>query len=177
VQDPAVTRYQPGDVALFRGSALGSRLIQFGTKSRYNHAGIVVDREGRTLEAFSRGADWGRLSRKRGEMMVLRLPLTDEQRARILPVAERIHGTPYSWRGLAAIGLAQFRVRWPEWVKRRLNDRRDLFCSQLVDLVLHDAGFHLYDDGRHFGDVSPGDLGQLVERGYEAGYYTIENRW
>jgi hypothetical protein len=36
-------------------------------------------------------------------------------------------------------------------------------CSQLVDLSYHEAGVELFDDGRIPGDVSPGDLLDLIQ--------------
>lgn len=42
-----------------------------------------------------------------------------------------------------------------------------LFCSHLADLGLFRVGFHVFDDGRPFQDVSPGD----------PLYWAVDVRW
>lgn len=162
--------YLPGDFFVERSPGFGSALIRLGTRSRYNHAGIVVDTHGTTLEAMPQGAVWRTLERGHDDVVVVRPPLLYLERIDIQGAASKygptgLHpGVGYSHPGLIAIAAAQFGVRWPAAVKKHLADSGDLFCSQLVDQVLLDVGFHLYDDGRLPGDVSPGDLAELAFR-------------
>lgn len=68
-------------------------------------------------------------------------------------------GTPYSWVDDAAIGLTKiFDWNVPEAVRKRLNRKDRLMCSQLVDTACNRGGWVLYRDQRLPGDVSPGDL-------------------
>lgn len=73
-------------------------------------------------------------------------------------------GTPYSWVDDACIGLADlFGWHVPEAVRKRLNRVDRLMCSQLVDVAYRRAGVNLFHDDRIPGDVSPGDLLDLIE--------------
>jgi hypothetical protein len=153
-------RYLPGDVAISYSHSFVGWAIRLGTRSRYNHTRLVVDHAGGTLEAMSNGAIWGHVHQ--GDI-VLRPPLTEEQRARVHDVATQLHGTPYGFLGVVALGLAQFGIMLP-WVRTRIQRRDELFCSQLVDYAWYRCGFNAYKDGRVPMDVSPGDLGDLAFR-------------
>lgn len=152
--------YLPGDVALARSNGIPAWLIRLGTRSRYNHARLVVTERGGTVEAMGSGAVRGHVHK--GDVVV-RPPLTDEQRNAIPAIGDSLIGTPYGWLDVAALGLAQFGILLPS-VKRRIERPDRLFCSQLVDYAWTLAGFHAYDDGRTPQDVSPGDLEELAFR-------------
>lgn len=51
-------------------------------------------------------------------------------------------------------------------LKRRIETSKRMICSQLADAAADNAGWHLFDDGRWVGDVTPGDLDLLWQRGY-----------
>lgn len=73
-------------------------------------------------------------------------------------------GVPYSWLDDAAIGAAKLLGHaLPPFVRRRLSRPDRLQCAQLVDVCYHEAGVDLFTDGRYPGDVSPGDLFDLIE--------------
>ena len=150
----------PGDVALARGSGIVDALIRWGTRSRYNHARLVVDGLGETVEALSSGA-----IRRHVQLtdVIVRPPLTGKQRAAIPGIAASLVGTPYGFLDVAALGLAQFGITLPS-VTRRIARPDRLFCSQLVDEAWREAGFHAFTDGRTPQDVSPGDLADLAFR-------------
>ena len=161
-----MTLYLPGDVALSRSASLVGWAIRLGTRSRYNHARLIVDRMGSTVEALSHGAMQGHV--QPGDV-VLRPPMTGGQRNRIPGIAAGLVGIPYGFLDVAALGLAQFGVTLPS-VKRRISDPTHLFCSQLVDYAWSLAGFHAFTDGRTPQDVSPGDLADL---GFRDGWEVI----
>jgi hypothetical protein len=152
--------YLPGDAALARSRGVVAWGIRVGTRSRFNHVRWVVDTDGKALEAMGKGAVWGRV---RPGDLVVRPPMTDEQRAKVPDVAAMLYGRGYGWLGVIALGLAQFGIR-PAWVRRRIQRRDELFCSQLVDYGWELTGFHAYTDGRIPQDVSPGDEGDLAFR-------------
>jgi hypothetical protein len=153
-------RYLPGDVALSRSDSFTGWAIRLGTRSRINHTRWVVDEAGGTLEAMSKGAVWGHV--RKGDL-VIRPPMTDDQREQVPTIARELHGTKYGFLGVLALGLAQFGIMLP-WVRTRIQRRDELFCSQLVDYGWYLCGFHAYTDGRVPQDVSPGDLGDLAFR-------------
>jgi hypothetical protein len=70
---------------------------------------------------------------------------------------------PDNWRDYGALILARFKVR-PSGVTEVVNNEHQLICSQLVDLAYKKAGIHLFNDGRESGDVTPGDLADLITR-------------
>jgi hypothetical protein len=158
--------YLPGDVALSYSHSFVGWAIRLGTRSRYNHVRWVVDEAGGTLEAMSKGAVWGHV--RKGDL-VIRPPMTDDQREQVPTIARELHGTPYGFWGVVALGLAQFGIVFA-WVRARIQRRDELFCSQLADYGWYLTGFHAYTDGRIPMDVSPGDIGDL---GFRSGWKVI----
>jgi hypothetical protein len=153
--------YQPGDIALVHETGPVALGIQYGTRSRYNHVRLVVDTmHGRVVEAKPGGAARGHVGRND---VVVRPPLTWEQRAKIPAIAASLLGTPYGFLDVAALGLAQVGIVLPG-VKHRIARPDRLFCSQLVDYAWTLAGFHAFTDDRTPQDVSPGDLADLAFR-------------
>jgi hypothetical protein len=158
--------YSPrvGDYFVQRTASWQAQCIRWGTSSRWNHAGIVirVDADGVawTLEAQPKGAVVRQMP-NRG-VLAVRPSLDDIQRGRVAIAGPTWEGTGYNWDGLAALGLATYGATHVPvvgtWVEGQLRDERQQFCSQIVDVVLRDAGFHLFADGRPPGLVAPGDL-------------------
>lgn len=133
---------------------LGQAFIQ--DSSRYTHAFIVMD-DSHVIESRAEGAVVGRLQGYIGNAAFSSLPLTDEQRARIVEEAQKLVGTPYSWLDYLSIGLLHFGLR-PEWLRKYIANTGHMICSQLVDEAYKRAGIHLFEDGRDPQDVTPGDL-------------------
>lgn len=153
---------QLGDFFVVRTNGLAAWGIRLVTGSTVNHAGIYVG-DDRIVEANPGGADLSPVSYY-PEAIWASYPLTDRQREDIALGARAVIGTPYSWTDCAAIGLAKlFGRALPAFVRRRLSRPDRLMCSQLVDEVYLEAGVHLFDDGRLPGDVSPGDLYDLLK--------------
>jgi hypothetical protein len=87
----------------------------------------------------------------------IRLPLTLDQRASVTEYAEATIGTPYSFLDYLSLGLLHLGLP-RRLTAGRVTSSGHLICSQLVDRVLCQAGFHLFDDGRLSQDVTPGAL-------------------
>jgi hypothetical protein len=66
-------------------------------------------------------------------------------------------GVPYSFADYVAIAGVHFGIK-NGLVRRYVKASGHQICSQLADQALCDAGFHVYDDGRLPGDVTPSDL-------------------
>lgn len=155
--------------------------------AKVNHTGLYVG-DGKLIEAAPGGvrlADWdsygddavwavdGMGTRQVDGSLSGPLPLTDEDRARIVAEAKKLLGTPYGFLDIVAIAFAQARMKHridpkkplhdqPWWV-RRIEDRHTIICSQLVDLAHRNAGIRLFADGRIPGLVSPNDIYGLYE--------------
>jgi uncharacterized protein YycO len=160
---------RPGDVALVRPNGWLGEVISVDTRSPYCHARMITASDGSTVEANPPGAYRGKV--QPGDVIVT-APLTDEQRAQIAEVAEKLVGTPYGFLDVGALGLAQFGLRLP-FLEARLGRTDRLFCSQLVDLVWQRVGFRAFTpetdpDFQRTGkerlpqDVTPGDLADLA---------------
>lgn len=145
-----------GDMWAVRTSGFFGWAIRLLTRSPVNHAGVWAP-NGMVGEARPSGfivdrPPWPTL-------ITIRVPLTPGQRAQIPAVLTMITGTRYNFLDIAALAVALIsRCKTPRWVARRLARPDRLMCSQAVDLVLAAVGFHLYDDGRLAGEVTPGDI-------------------
>lgn len=152
----------PGDVGF---STIGGRtglLVSvgqavIGDACRYTHAWIVLG-GGMVLEAMPAGARLRPYVPDSGP--VFRLRLTPAQSEGVIVHGYKMPGTPYSFMDYAALALhhAAPESGLTRRVRQYVKDSGHMICSQLVDHVLTEAGYHLFDDGRMPQDVTPGDL-------------------
>jgi uncharacterized protein YycO len=148
--------YTPGDYFVVRTGGWAGALIRTVTRSRVNHAGLIIRDDGTTVEAQPKGARYGKVP---ANCYIVHVPYaTDEDRYQAVNAALACVGVGYNWTGLAALAAAQYGLGWLPGVKAKLASLDNLFCSQLVDYALHMGHVEAFDDGRAFGDVSPGDL-------------------
>ncbi|MFL6145601.1 MAG: hypothetical protein ACJ72N_27535 [Labedaea sp.] len=165
-----VSSLQPGDIGF---STIGGRVgpwVALGQamlrdECWFTHTWIVSEADGaqaRVVEAMPGGAREALLV---GPMRCtegygwIRLPLTLSQRASVTEYAQMVRGTPYSFLDYQALALVHLGFRkWGSWMRNRVEDSGHMICSQLVDHVLCQAGFHLFTDGRLPQDVTPGAL-------------------
>ena len=172
-----MTTYKPGSFFLVNvtgpaGFLIGVGQALAGEPSRYEHAGIVLDQEGTTVEAAPGGAFYGHLSAYEGRaLLVSDAPVqmavrngADEHATR-LEVTYQAHqfiGIDYS--ALDYVALALLHLHLPSRrVRQRVQRSGHVICSQLVDAVMERAGIHLFTDGRLPGDVMPADLAAWAE--------------
>lgn len=156
---------KPGDFGLstiggFVGFwvGLGQYIIRDG--SRYTHAFIVLD-DGFVMEAMPGGAIKSPLSKFHKKAVFSNIELTNEQRLAIVKEAKNLYGTPYSFLDYLALSLAHFGIR-AKRLRKFIQSRGHMICSQLVDHCYEKAGVHLFDDDRLPQDVTPGDLANLL---------------
>jgi hypothetical protein len=155
---------RPGDLYLtaFGGlTGAGIRLGQLltGDASRYTHAGVVLDR-GEVLSAQPAGARVDPVGSILKDRPLAFLPVPDwaqDRRDLIVASARSFEGHTYGFASYLWLALARVGVR-PEWLRRVVASDRTLICSALADRVWSLAGIALFDDGRMWGEVTPGDL-------------------
>lgn len=130
--------------------------------SRYGHAGIYLG-NGEVAEAMMPdGIEINPLKKYHGrEFTYSQMSLTDSQREGIVQTARELAGTPYSYFGYLYIGLTYFQ-HCPKWVERRVSSSQKFLCSQFVDYCYMQNGVHLFDDGRLYLNIRPGDLARLI---------------
>jgi cell wall-associated NlpC family hydrolase len=158
-----------------------SRLVQWGTDSVVNHAGIYVGEVNgvhSVVEAQPGGARYAPVEQYLDENTFWDWSYLQDlgQGDDIAFAAEKMVGVPYGYLDIIAIAIAQPRFErmfgdaidslhpWekqPWWVKRLCRKDR-LICSQLVDEAYRLGGIHLFNDGRLPQLVSPGDLHRLI---------------
>lgn len=119
--------------------------------------------DGRIFEAQPGGAVSSPASRYADKpVLVAKLPLTDEQRACVLPVALSLLGTPYSFADYVYLALWRLGIR-SDRLRDAVKNSGHLICSQACDKIEELISFNLFTDERLNQDVTPGDLFELFE--------------
>lgn len=86
-------------------------------------------------------------------------PTVQHYREQVVRAARGYVGTPYNFLTYGALAARKFGFMLTDHVLRSwISTRADMMCSQLVDQLLADAGFHVFDDGRLPQDVVPAEL-------------------
>ena len=137
-----------GDIFLEHDTDWPDRLIQLGQRirspklaSHWNHAGIVVDDGGRTVEATNKGVAYDTLGNpSRGETVVIPVEPA-EARAKVVEFAMQRVGDKYSFAAIATIVVTL--LTGSRWVWAR---RGTYICSGLVASALEFASIDMGDD-------------------------------
>jgi hypothetical protein len=112
------------------------------------------------VEAQPGGARLAELSEYDGRD-VLWLHCPPEYQAAVAEAASGLVGTPYS--ALDYLALATHRLHIPaSGLRAYIGSTGHMICSQLVDEAARRGGWHLFDDGRWPGYVTPGALTRLA---------------
>jgi hypothetical protein len=161
---------RPGDIGITRISGAGGaaiRLAQWANGTgwtKYQHAFQFLGKiEGATgddwiIEAMPGGARLIRNWHTAADTVYLRCP--DQYRTAVVAAALALKGTPYSAADYAAIAAHRLHVP-SSHLRRFIESSGHLICSQLVDRAADRGGWHLFDDGRWDGYVTPNDLVRL----------------
>jgi hypothetical protein len=158
------SRIKNGDVLMYRGRSLVSRIIRWATGSRYSHAGLAAWWNDRlmVMEAVGRGVVVTPISKNvrsyRGsvEWFTSTEEIPDDQRLQMIEFAQRELGKEYDLRRALFLGL---RVCLQRDVNSKDKVRREkrLFCSHYVAGTYNAVGRDLKKDvSDRF--MSPGDI-------------------
>jgi hypothetical protein len=159
--------YQPGDIFVVRTEGFGSAVIRWATRGRVNHAGLIVSADGKTHEMVGGGMVEGRV---RGTVITPRrrdgAAVSTAEREACVAVSHALMAAKvrYNKRGLVALFIAQRGGERLPWVRTQLQDNRNLFCSQHVDLSWSRARVQFFRDNRVPGNVSPMDINDLAQQ-------------
>lgn len=163
---------KPGDIGLTQISGWGGRAIRAGQwalgdgYADYEHAFVVqrVDADGTVwiVEAMPGGAHLVRNWHDPARARYLVCP--DVFRNGVAATARRQaeRKVPYSGLDYAALALHRFHVPAPG-LRAYIESSGHQICSQLADYCAAKGGWHLFDDGRWPGYVTPGALNRLWE--------------
>lgn len=153
-----------GDVLMYRGKSLESRVIQWAIRSRYSHAGLAAwwNDKLMVMEAVGKGVVTTPLSSNvlgyRGdvEWFTPVEPIPEEDRLRLVEFAQRELGKEYAlWKAL----LLGLRILFQHGREKRDRLRREgqLFCSHYVAEAYNAIGRDL-KKGVSDRFMSPGDI-------------------
>jgi uncharacterized protein YycO len=136
-----------GDVLLFRGGGVLSRLIRLATHSRYSHAGLVFRYRERVycLEAVGKGVRLAPVSRLLHHypdgIFYCTLGAADPARETALGFGFQQLSLPYDVLGLVRFALALIFA-----TRRPVKPDQRWFCSELVAAAYRIAEFPLTDE-------------------------------
>jgi hypothetical protein len=160
---------QPGDIGLTVITGWG-RFIRLGQWlngdgfADYEHAFVVSEyRQGLPktpwiVEAMPGGAQHVKNWHPADRTVYLRCP--ERYRAAVAASARGFVGVPYSVADYFALAAHRLHIPAPH-LKRFVRSSGHMICSQLADTAAAEGGWHLFEDGRWPGDVTPGDLYRL----------------
>jgi hypothetical protein len=164
---------RPGDLGLTQISGWGGKAIRLGQwlngdgYADYEHTYVVTgtDPDGTVwiVEAMPGGAqhvgNWHDPARTRY------LVCPDEYREAVASIAVRQadRKVPYSALDYEALALHRFHVPAPG-LRAYIESSGHQICSQLADYCAAKGGWHLFNDNRWPGYVTPGDLNRLWEQ-------------
>lgn len=162
---------QPGWIGLVPMPGAVGKIIKFGQWlaadgwTKYQHAFVVAgETDGlpgtRVVEAMPHGALNSSLSRYDAEEIVwLRCP--PQYGGAVASEALRFVGVGYSAADYGALSLHRFHIPAPH-LESFIKDRKTMICSQLADAAAGIGGWHIFDDERWPGYVTPNDLGKAA---------------
>lgn len=84
------------------------------------------------------------------------------QRMAIRAAGLKYQGVGYSYEDYVALTMHRFGVD-TAFLEAYIKSTHHMICSQLVDQSFTDGGYHLFQDNRWAGFVTPGSLWQLLE--------------
>lgn len=133
----AINNLQVGDIVLYSGNKLLAKLIQFFQRRKWNHAGLVVEFEGKLmiLEAIAEGAVLRMPEESFGEsqIMIMRPRFEIEDKDGFSKMAiELVLGKPYDYAALLWHQLIFKLSGRRKWVGRKHTAYLKLNCSELV---------------------------------------------
>jgi len=161
---------QPGDIGITQIGDVGGAAIRWAQRLNgegfedFEHVfGVVGNYGGRVviIEAMPQGAriidNWHDVNRTRW------IKCPDQYRSLMADNLDALDHIPYSWADYGALAAHRFHVPVPG-LREYIRDSRHLICSQLVDHAADVSGWHLFDDGRWEGYVTPASMNHLWER-------------
>lgn len=99
----------------------------------------------------------------RGTCLVISPPLSDAQRSRASEVGRTRRDIPYSVASYFSVAAWTRGLHAP-MLRRYVESRGNMMCSQLADQCVLDLGFHLFTDGRLSQQVMPAALARVAEQ-------------
>ena len=163
-----------GDVFMYRGTGIGSSIIQWVTRSPYSHAGISAWWNERlmVMEAKGSGVVVSPFSRSIGnyhgdvEWFSSTQEISEEDRLKMVVFAQEELGKTYGRWKTIVLGIQTLFQRNPD-KRDRLRKQKKLFCSEYIAQIYNSIGLDLKKKtSDHF--MNPADIANsplLEQRG------------
>ena len=155
---------QPGDILLFKAEKDPlSRLIAWGTNSKYAHVAVCVSPEmNLAIEALTRGGVRARDMRQIKEGYdIYRVNTEYDHNGVVSYLVSKLNSNYDTW-GVVFLGLLKFltKIGFPfKIVANRWQKDRDYFCSELCYEAFHEGGgLDIVPDVPEADVTSPGDI-------------------
>jgi hypothetical protein len=151
-----------GDYFVVHTTGWAAKLIQLGTWSKWNHAGIYIG-DNKIIEARPTGVSIQDLSKYDGKpLMWSNEPsLTETERHNIVEFAKHFEHFKYGVWSIIALGFKCLGINLFPAVKRAETENR-LICSQLVAWTYSHVGIKL--SIKQHALVTPKDLAERLSR-------------
>lgn len=169
---------RPGDFILVHGTGVGSWLIRFGQKLRFNnllnkqfaywnHAAMIILADGTLIESDISGVKQVNLSKyDQRSYTVVYIEASDEDRVEEVKFAQASLGQRYGWSQVVSIGLSML-----TGLKFSFGFDDEMVCSGLVAKCLERTNAIF---SRNSSNISPADLAKyynvLSPRAAQAGW-------
>lgn len=154
-----------GDLVFVQGKSIVSKIIRFIDKGTYSHVAIAIN-ERQVIEADvdTRVAVRRFVEDKWNIIEVIDLKLTNNQRLSVYHRALEYIDTRYDYIQLIWYAIRKmFNIKG----KNPLNNPRNVICSELVYIVLDEAGIlndlGISDTFKNGTDLTPNELYDLVK--------------
>lgn len=161
----SVKELNTGNIIFVQGKGIVSRIIRYFDKGDYSHVAIAVDYD-YVIEADVDTKVSARFfdPNKYSKITVIDLGLDESKSMHVINEALLLVGTKYDYLQLVWYGLRKlFNIKG----KNKLNNPRNVICSELVFIVLSKAGIldELGIDYKYYEgiDLTPNELYDLVE--------------
>jgi len=144
-----------GDILLFYRSGLMSKIIQWGTKSKYSHVAICVNAD-MNLAIEAQGRVRAADIRKMTDYDVFRVKeVYNYDLDKVISFLVSKLNNKYDYAGVIFLGIMKlFRLKK---LANKWQKDRDYFCSELVYEAFKAGGLQIVDK-ESAGVVSPGDI-------------------
>ena len=150
--------YEPqrGDYFVISSKGLIPFLIQIGTRSKDNHAGLYVG-DNQVIEAMPGGVRLSPVTKYSDIIWNKHEELTEPQREAIVKEALKHLGNKYSFLDYVAIIMRIIGLPSSTWLANLLAKSSNVICSELVARVYRSVGISIEGDKPDFY-ITPADL-------------------
>lgn len=159
-----MTKISVGDIGLVQIRGQVGQWIRLGQwlngdgYADYEHAFVYVG-EGDVIEAEPSGARFNSIKHYEDAMLVLKCP--PDLGISVAAAALGYKGVPYSFLDYGALATHRLHINVPG-LKRYIQNTGHMICSQLADAAANFGGWHIFDDNRWPGYVTPGALTRVA---------------